>query len=125
MSNTVPVTKSDDEEPVPTIWRDTFRQIVEAFRSGDFSLRAIDGVAPLSDDDDASAIKRSIASYGDGLASLPDESWKTSIARWTGSHWDVLVDLFTESGLSDLVISSRVREEGGGYHFIMDSVHVP
>ncbi|WP_153006854.1 DUF7668 domain-containing protein [Sphingomonas sanguinis] len=125
MSKIFNVTKSDNEEPVPTVWRDTYRQIVEAFRNGNFSLQGIDGVNPLSDDD-ADAIRRSIHSYGGRVARLPEEAWNTSIARWTGSHWDVLVDLFIEDvGLSDLAISSRVKGCGETYLFVVDCVYVP
>jgi hypothetical protein len=119
------VKKTDNEEPVPTVWRSTFAQIVEAFIVGDFALdREIEYVSSLSEAD-ARRISRNISNYGEKFVSLSEDTWNTSVCRWTGCHWDAFVDLATEAGTSDLVMFSRVKEEGGRYSFVVDSVHVP
>jgi hypothetical protein len=60
------------------------------------------------------------------LTSLPEATWETSACQWTGEYWDVLVDLFTiEEGASDLALAVRVYEDGSGYSFEIQSVHVP
>ena len=126
MSNIVPITKSEDEEPVPSAWREPLSQVVESFKRGDFTLRdRIEGVDSIQEAD-AAAIASNLKSYGDDLRTLPSEAWSTSICRWTGIDWEVLVDLFTvNEGLSDLVMFAKVIETDGDYLIKIDSVHVP
>jgi hypothetical protein len=127
MSVSVPVTKDEDhQQPVPSIWRNAFCEVVEAFKERDFTLvRGIRGVAPLADED-GKFIADYIDGYGASLASLPEETWKTSVCQWQLTHWDVLVDLFTiEEGPSDLVLFAEVFEQGEVYHTEIISVHVP
>lgn len=119
------VSRSDDEQPVPTIWRNTLSSIVESFKNRNFLINSdINDVLSLSEAD-AKSIEESINSYGCSLVDLPEETWITSVCQWTGHHWDVMVDLFTEDGLSDLVMFVRVSGDDGGYSFTVDSVHVP
>lgn len=123
----VPVVKDEDSEnPIPTAWRETFFEIVEAFKDEDFRLaRKIAGVDPISEKD-AVRIAGNIENYGAQLISLPGDAWRTSIYRWMRGYWDVLVDLYTEEGASDLVLSARVYEDDHlSYRFEVQSVHVP
>lgn len=127
MIDAVPVVKDEENQrPVPSIWRNTFSDIVEAFKEGDFVLeRGVVGVRPISMDD-AGRIAGNIQTYGYRLTSLSEEAWQTSTCQWMRSYWDVLVDLFTiEEGPSDLVLVARIFEEGLGYVFEIHSVHVP
>lgn len=126
MSATVPISKDEDKQsPVPSLWRNTFSEIVEAFKRGDFRLaQRVAGVRPVSEDD-ATRIAGNIRNYGAQLASLPEETWQTSVCQWMRSYWDVLIDLFTEEGPTDLVLAVRVYEDGPAYVFEVQSVHVP
>lgn len=125
MSEVVPVLKDgQSQQPVPSVWRNTFKEIVEAFKQGDFA-REIAGVRPVSAAD-AEAIAASIEGYGAQLVNLPEETWRTSVCQWMGAHWDVIVDLFTEEeGASDLILHLRVYEEGSAYAFEVHLVYVP
>jgi hypothetical protein len=126
MTEFVEVTKSEDEGPVPTVWREPLSQAVESFSYGDFRLKSgIAGVDPVTEED-ANSILSNIEAYGAELSSLPEESWDTSVCRWTGVGWELLVDLFTvKEGLSDLVMFARVTENNGAYRIKIDTVHVP
>lgn len=127
MRETIPVSKDENNQtPVPSVWRSTFYEIVEALKGGDFRLaRRVNGVRPISEDD-AARIERNINSYGVTLTSLPDETWNTSACQWMQGYWDVLIDLFTiEEGASDLVLAVRIYEDGETYVFDIQSVHVP
>jgi hypothetical protein len=116
----------ESAHPVASDLRPTFRNIVDAFRKGDFGLVGMPSVEPL-DPKTQKQVRDYIAEYGETLAELPDETWKTSVAQWVGSHWDVLVDLWTEeSGPSDLVLDARVFEDpDGGYRVVVHLVYVP
>ncbi len=115
----------ENQQLIPTAWRNTLRSIVEAFKGNNFQLIGIDGVRPISIED-AKRIARNIESYGVHLESLPDETWETSVCQWMGEYWDALIDLFTiEEGSSDLVLVVRVYEVAAGYEFVVHSVHVP
>jgi len=127
MSDSVFVLKDGrSQQPVPSVWRNTLAEIVEAFKRGDFSLaRGITGVRPIPTGD-ADGIAANIQDYGAQLASLPEETWRTSVCQWLGTHWDVMVDLFTEEeGASDLILHVRVWEEGSTYVFEVHLVYVP
>jgi hypothetical protein len=119
------------ERPVPTEWRKTFFDIIEAFRAGDFKIdQSIPCVQSLSARE-AERIAGNIKSYGSQLISLPEESWNRSVCRWMGEYWHVLVDLFVSEGLSDLVLFARVYDVHEPdsrdclYEFHVESVHVP
>lgn len=126
MSHEIPVLKDEEQQqPIPSAWRQTFGEIVEAFREGNFQLKGIVGVRPLSSDD-AERIAGNIESYGALLTSLPEGTWETSVCQWMRGYWDALIDLYTvEEGASDLVLSVRVYEASQGYDFQAESVHVP
>jgi hypothetical protein len=127
MSDIVQVLKDEcNETPVPSIWRNTFSALVQAFQEGDFSLtRGIAGVRPISAKG-AARIENNIKSYGARLTSLPDETWQTSVCQWMRGYWDVLVDLYTvEEGASDLALDVRVYEDGSGYAFEVQSIYAP
>lgn len=127
MSATVPVLKDEDNQrPVPSAWRSTFADIVEAMKDGDFGLeRGVPGVRPISVRS-STRIAGNIQSYGARLISLPEESWQTSTCQWMRGYWDVLVDLFTvEEGASDLALVVRVYENDAAFDFDVQSVHVP
>lgn len=127
MSNEIQVLKNDEKQQlIPSAWRKTLREIVEAFKEGDFHLnRDIAGVRKLPSGD-AERIANNIKGYGARLASLPDDTWETSACQWMRGYWDALIDLYTvEEGPSDLTLSVRVYEAGEGYDFQIESVHVP
>lgn len=128
MSEIVPLTKDlDNQQPVPTVWRATLAKIAERIVMGDYRLRDIAGVAPITEDG-AESIEYNIAAYGEPLADLQDATWETSVCMWQDGHWEVLVDLFTSSGCSDLVIDARVDEDTAtpqGYRFDVRGVYVP
>jgi len=127
MSETAHILKDEhNQSPVPSSWRNTLSDIVEAFKEGDFSLtRKVTGVRPISEKR-ATKIAGSIKSYGAQLTSLPEDSWQTSVCQWMGDYWDVMVDLYTvEEGASDLVLQVRVYEEGPTYAFDVHFVYVP
>jgi hypothetical protein len=123
----IPVIKNTEEEQlVPTIWRETLFKIVEAFKEGDFELkRTINDVSSISSKD-ALMIKENIEDYGVTLKSLPKKTWKTSVCLWMEDYWDVFVDLYSvELGETDLVLSVRIYEKNDGYIFNIHSVYVP
>ena len=127
MNTIVPVLKDEtDEQPIPSSWRNTFSEIVEAFRQGNFGLEGVaGGIRPISPED-ATRIKGNIVEYGAQLTCLPEATWQTSVCQWMRGYWDVLVDLYTvEEGSSDLVLSVRVYEDGPTYSFEVESVYVP
>ena len=120
------VKDEDDEHPIASAWRPTFREIASAFAEGDFRLeRGIDSVEPVSEET-ANQIRDYVADYGETLVALPGETWESSVAQWMGTHWDVLVDLWTEGeGRSDLVLDAKVYETEAGYRFKVHLVYVP
>lgn len=127
MVNEIQVLKDEEEQqPIPSVWRQTLSEIIEAFRSGDFQLnRGIAGVRQLSPQD-AGRIARSLEGYGVHLTSLPEDTWGTSACQWMRGYWDALIDLYTvEEGASDLALSVRIYEAVQGYDFQVESVHVP
>lgn len=120
MREFVPVTKNEEEQqPIPTEWRDTIAAIVDAFTAGDFQLqRGVPNVRPVSPE-----TARQMRNYVDDytmapLAPLPSNTWRTSVCQWQVEYWDVLVDLFIEGeGASDLTLDLRVFEDGAGFAF--------
>ena len=126
MTSYIEITRSTDEGPVPTEWRRTFFEIIEAFRRDDFGLDGrIVGVGSVAAGE-ADRISKNISSYGDKLVGLPEETWNTSICRRMDGYWSVMIDLFTvREGASDLVLFCKVYEDPAGYRFEIDSVHVP
>jgi hypothetical protein len=116
----------DAPHPVPRSWRPVLKQIIDAFVRGDYALStSIEFVKPLSAAT-AELVRNNVSAYGESLVGLPEETWQTSLVQWMGPHWDALVDLWTESGPSDLVLFVRVQH-GKDSALIMqvDSVHVP
>lgn len=126
MSYQVPVSKAGGFLPVPSHWRKTIRDIVEAFREKDFILvRSVPNVNPVPQRE-ATRFAEYIEDYGDELDELPDETWETSVCERVADFWDVAVDLYTvNEGHSDMVLALRVRENGNGYVFEVRSVYVP
>jgi len=126
MSYQVPVSKAGGFLPVPSPWRKTIHDIVEAFREKDFILaRSVPNVNPVPQRE-ATWLAEYIEDYGDELAELPDETWATSVCERVGDFWDISVDLYTvNEGHSDMVLELRVREDGNGYVFEVRSVYVP
>ena len=115
-----------EQQPIPTAWRQVFREVVSAFVNHDYRLESgVPGVGPVSLDA-ATRIQNFIDEYGATLVPLPEETWNSSICMWYGDFWDVLVDLWTkEEGQSDLVLSARVREDKLGFAFQIQLVYVP
>jgi hypothetical protein len=112
MSEYIPVLKNESNQSlIPTAWRQTFTEIVEGLKLGDFDLvRHVRGVRPISAED-AARITGNITGYGASLASLPVKTWPTSTCQWMIGYWDALIDLYTvEEGASDLALIVRVYE---------------
>lgn len=121
------VTKdSENEGPIPSAWRPTLKNIVDAFVRHDYHLTdGLAGVAAVSEET-ATQIRTYIQEYGATLVLLPQESWATSACIWTGDHWDALIDLWTEEeGNSDLVLQVHVSEVGGEFLVTVYMVYVP
>ena len=114
------------ERPIPSAWRQTFREIVAALSAADFTLeRGVRGVKPVSSDT-AAQIQTYLRDYGATLVALPDATWDTSVCIWTGAYWDALVDLWTqEEGRSDLVLHARVSEATPGFSVELHLMYVP
>jgi len=129
MNESILVSKNDENQtPIPEVWRNTFSQIVEAFKDGDFRLQR--GIARVffASADCAAGIEENIRSYGCQLTGLPEEAWKTSACQWMRGYWDVLIDLYTiQEGASDLVLAVRVYEDENetAFLFKIQSVYVP
>lgn len=126
MTDIAPIKKNEHhEEPVPSEWRKTFGEMVDALREGNLQFRGIARVEPV-DGATADIIDYQISEYGGTIAPLPEETWRTSVCQWQLTHWEVLVDLFTvEDGRSDLVLDVRVYEDDGGFIFRPYLVYVP
>lgn len=127
MKDFVHVEKDEEnQKPIPTAWRSTLVNIVEALKDGDYELKkGIKGVGRVSEKD-ALRIAGNIKSYGAQLTNLPEGTWDTSVCQWMRSYWDALIDLYTvEEGASDLALTVRVYETGTSYNFEVQSVHVP
>lgn len=127
MAEIVPILKDEENErPIPTAWRKTLIDVVDAFKEGDFQLkRGICGVCPISEEE-AARIAGNIEAYGDNIVGLPEGAWRTSIYRWMRGYWDALIDLYTaREGASDLVLFVRVHEDGSRFSFEIQSVNVP
>jgi hypothetical protein len=123
----VPVTKNAElQQPVPSIWREPLRAIVESLIAGDYVLSTTPICVLRLSAVKAQTLRNSITTYGATLISLPEKSWESSACQWMISYWDVLVDLYTlQEGQSDLSMAVRVREADGGFTFELQSVHVP
>lgn len=127
MTFTVPVSKDlTAQQPIPSGWRPTLTAIGEALKDQDFGLgRSIPGVPPLSPED-AESIQANILDYGAQWVCVTEQSWLTSVCQWMDGYWDVLIDLATDEGPSDLVLSVRVTERGEDrYLFAVQMVYVP
>ncbi|WP_267102546.1 DUF7668 domain-containing protein [Xanthomonas sacchari] len=127
MKNVVPVSREENENLVPTAWRQVFIEIVDAFARGDFQLNYVSKDVEKISKEDAEMIEDNLRTYGANLVPLPEESWSTSVCQWVSGYWDVMVDLYTvEEGKSDLVLSARVFEvKANVYKFQVNSIHVP
>ena len=123
----VPITKdSENEAPIPSAWRPTLKNIVDAFVRHDYLLAdGVARVAPVSEET-ATQIRTYIQEYGARLVSLPEESWATSVCIWIGDHWDAFIDLWTEEkGSSDLVLQVHVSDVGSDPLVTVYMVYVP
>jgi len=64
------VKDSQNQQPIPTVWRATFSDIVNSFVAGDYSLKSgISNVEPVQHDI-AQQIQNYISEYGEVLISL-------------------------------------------------------
>jgi len=123
----VPVLKDiENEHRVPSLWRLTVIDIVNALVERDYSLKmGITDVEPVSAQT-TRHIESYIEGYGEELISLPADTWDSSVCHWMGGHWEVLVDLWTRGeGRSDMVLGLRVYERAGGYWYQIHMVYVP
>lgn len=125
-SSDVPVVRDGSEQhAVATAWRPKLTEIVSALASGDFELRRVDLVEPITAKQ-ANQMRSYLQAYGETLVELPEQAWITSASQWMDGYWDILVDLWTrESGPSDLALSVRVREHQSGYYYEIRGLYVP
>jgi hypothetical protein len=125
-SEQIPAFKDEVERSIPTAWRASLRQIVEAFVTGDYGLVCgVAGVEPVSAET-ASQVRSYVLDYGATLIPLPDSAWDSSVCVWDGDHWNALIDLWTqEEGRSDLVLHVRVAQASPGYYIEIHLVYVP
>ena len=114
------------QQPIPTTWRQAFRDVVSAFIEGDYRLdRGVLGVESVAPEA-ANQISEYLLDYGATLTALPDDTWESSVCMWMGGHWETLVDLWTkEEGRSDLVLHARVFDESPGFLVKIHLVYVP
>ena len=122
-----PTKNSDDEVPIPEVWRPVFADIVQCLIRGDFQLKDVVSVEPVSPET-AHQMDTYVAEYGVDLVGLTEETWGFSACRWRQRHgrWDVLVNLQSaEEGLSDLTLRARVYESLSGYRFEVEGISVP
>ncbi|MEH8018965.1 hypothetical protein MN202_17110 [Rheinheimera muenzenbergensis] len=126
MSENVIVSKDEqNQQPIPTVWREVLVLIVEAIKSNNYSLIDSDSSIRLTSPSDKKRIKENIEEYGCRLISLPEDAWNTSACQWMKGYWEILVDLYTvEEGQSDLVLSVRVYEKNDEFEYEIMSVHV-
>ena len=78
MSHFVPILRDEEQASVPSDWRSTLRDIVGAFKEGNFSLRRLADVDML-DEATATGTAQNIENYGCTLSALSDQSWDTSV----------------------------------------------
>lgn len=70
------------QAPIPSIWKDTIIQVIEAFKNKNFEcLNTISNVQFI-DLNKVSAIAANVDDYGAHLISLPEESWNTSVCLY-------------------------------------------
>ncbi len=119
-----------DESPqiVPSIWRNTIFEIVEAFKNHDIHFfNQIEGVIKL-DLREFEEVASDINAYGETLISLPNETWTSSHCLWRGdSCWHVFIDLYTvNEGKSDLILFLTVQlDEDNSFLFDVNNFYVP
>ncbi len=124
----VPVSYNfDDERAVPTVWRDTFRLIINALMSSN-QRREIDVMGNVTFDD--KAIETSlyqIQGYPASKVSLGPDTWTTSICRYEDEGWSVLIDLYVDAEVvvSDLVLGAKVKPADSSFSFDVGFVYVP
>lgn len=120
------VKDSQNQQPIPTVWRATFSDIANSFVAGDYSLKSgISNVEPVQHDI-AQQIQNYISEYGEVLISLQPDTWESSVCMWYKDHWEVLIDLCTVAeGLSDLVLKAKVSEVSSGFKYQVEMVYVP
>jgi len=127
MSGDVPVLKDPEgQASIPSAWRGTLCLIANAVARGDYQKLAQSAAIRPIGEALIQEISQNVRDYGVQLTDLPEDTWRTSACQWMEIYWDVLVDLFSvEEGASDLALAVRVYEEGAGYSFEVQSVHVP
>lgn len=119
------ILNKEGEQPVPAQWRPTLERIVACLSQGDFELAKIERVRRLSKATEK-VVKSNLSAYGEAITSLPREAWESSFVTWTGDVWEVCVDLWTNSGRSDLVLFVRVAGSSQmDMSMTVDSLHVP
>lgn len=118
---------TENEQPVPTLWRETLNAIVDAICSDDpaSSIGALENVSIGDQTLEISAYQ--MKWYPASKVSVGVETWNRSICMWNSGYWDVLVDLFVDDDpvLSDLVLSAKVTPVAEGFHFEIEFVYVP
>ncbi|OEY95090.1 hypothetical protein BJD20_17005 [Acinetobacter proteolyticus] len=119
-----------DEGPqaIPSIWRNTIFEIVEAFKNHDIGYyNQIKGIVSI-DTNNFEEIISDINTYGEFLISLPDQTWESSQCIWKGdSCWHIFIDLYTISeGKSDLILFLTVEiDKNNNFSFYVNNFYVP
>jgi hypothetical protein len=87
MTSLIPVTKDlDNQQPVPTVWRDTLARVGERIAMGAYRFADIEGVVPITERL-AESFAYNIEAYGEPLADLKDATWSTSVCMWQDGYW--------------------------------------
>ncbi|KQM79803.1 hypothetical protein [Xylophilus sp. Leaf220] len=121
----LPVKDEDYPRAVPTAWRPLLTDVVRCLVAGDYGLIAGGaGVDPLPPDVRAD-IRDAIESYGTLLVELPERAWERATAQWYSNHWVVCVDLWSDTGPTELVLAGRIVETDTGPKFTVYLVHIP
>ncbi len=119
------VEDEDFPHPVPSAWRPLLTDVVRCLVGGDYGLIAGGaGVEPLPADLRAD-IRIAIESFGTPLAELPERAWEHATAQWYTNHWVVCVNLWTESGPTELMLAGRIVVTANGPKFTVYLVHAP
>lgn len=126
MQNSTVEKQSDAELPIPSVWRESLKEIVDSFVQDKFPPQ--NTFIPLGEfDNDIIEINRTnITKYPDKLGPLNPKSWESSIYLWMGGYWEVLVDLSDEFGnTTDLVFHANIKEKGAGFQISPYLIYVP
>ncbi len=122
----LPIKDVDHERPIPAIWRQTILALGDCLKNNDYGFETAPKNVNRLDPASTKISKYQIEIYNCGNVTIDDLSWESSIYIWMGNQWELIIDLIDENGsLTDLVLKLVVKENGKGYIFLPDFIHVP